>query len=101
TCPSCYDPDERNKKAVQELQRYLEEQQDFTHSCGLTDPGTVPIGKMFGVLVVEGEKGQQGYLAACSGKLGGSNQHTYFVPPIFDMLPKDSFFLKEEEKINT
>src|SRR5690606_13943909 len=25
----------------------------------------------------------------------------YFVPPIFDMLTKDSFFLQEEEQINT
>src|SRR5690606_13763574 len=56
---------------------------------------------MFGELVVEGEKGQLGYLAACSGKIADTNQHTYFVPPIFDMLTKDSFFLQEEEQINT
>src|SRR5690606_3616034 len=59
-----------------------------------------PIGKMFGVLVVENTEGKLGYLAATSGKLANSNQHRYFVPPIFDMLTKDSFFLKEEETIN-
>ena len=101
TFPFCYDPDELSKIAVKELQHYLEAQQDFTHNFGLTKTGTAPIGKMFGVLVVEGKHGQLGYLAACSGKLGGTNQHRYFVPPVFDMLTKDSFFLQEEEQINT
>jgi tRNA pseudouridine32 synthase/23S rRNA pseudouridine746 synthase len=55
---------------------------------------------MFGVLVVQDEQGNPGFLAACSGKLAGSNQHRYFVPPIFDMLDPDGFFLREEAHIN-
>lgn len=100
TFPFCYDPDELSKIAVAELQEYLEEQQDFVHNFGLQQMEGSAIGKMFGILVVERENGQLGYLAACSGKLAGTNQHTYFVPPIFDMLTKESFFLQEEEQIN-
>ncbi|NGM64378.1 RluA family pseudouridine synthase [Sphingobacterium sp. SGR-19] len=100
TFPFCYEPDELSKIAAEELQIYLEKQQDFTHNFGLKKMEGSAIGKMFGVLVVENEDGQMGYLAACSGKLAGTNQHTFFVPPIFDMLTKESFFLQEEEQIN-
>ncbi len=100
TFPFCYEPDELSKIAVVELQQYLEEQRDFVHNFGLQNLEGFALGKMFGVLVVERENGQLGYLAACSGKLAGTNQHTYFVPPIFDMLTKESFFLQEEEQIN-
>lgn len=59
------------------------------------------IGKMFGVLVVKDAEGKTGYLSAFSGKLAGTNNHSKFVPPVFDMLVEDSFFLKEQEIINT
>lgn len=100
TFPFCYEPDELSKIAAVELQKYLEKQQDFVHNFGLQKVEGSPIGKMFGVLVVEKENGDLGYLAAYSGKLAGTNQHTYFVPPIFDMLTKEGFFLQEEEQIN-
>lgn len=100
TFPFCYEPDELSIIAAIELQKYLEEQQDFVHNFGLQKMEGFPIGKMFGVLVVEKENGDLGYLAACSGKLAGTNQHIYFVPPIFDMLTKESFFLQEEQQIN-
>src|SRR5690606_2039114 len=35
-----------------------------------------------------------------SGKLAGTNRHVHFVPPVFDMLIQESFFLHEEEQIN-
>ena len=98
--PFCYEPVELSKIAAQELQAYLLDQDDFVHNFGLGDmPGT-PIGKMFGVLVVADAAGNLGYIAACSGKLAGSNAHRYIVPPVFDMLTQDSFFLQEEEEIN-
>ena len=100
TFPFSYEPDELSKLATQELQEYLKEQDDFKHNFGLENIDSSPIGKMFGVLVVQKDNGTLGYLAACSGKLAGKNQHKHFVPPIFDMLTKDSFFLQEEEKIN-
>lgn len=46
---------------------------------------------MFGVLVVKNTANELGYLAAFSGKLAGGNQHTKFVPPVFDSLTDQSF----------
>ena len=100
TFPFCYEPDEWSLTAAKELQDYLGNQQDFVHNFGLEPMEGLIIGKMFGVLVAEHRNGTIGYLAACSGKLAGRNQHRYFVPPIFDMLQPGSFFLKEEEQIN-
>lgn len=58
------------------------------------------IGKMFGVLVAQDLKGTIGYLTAFSGKLGNSNHHEGFVPPVFDLLQAQSFFKKEEKQLN-
>ena len=55
---------------------------------------------MFGVLIVKSKNGTLGYLAAFSGKVAESNHHDFFVPPVFDMLKKNSFFKKEEAVIN-
>lgn len=78
--------------AVEELQKYLKEQQEWSHNFGLSDQeeGTI-IGKMFGVLVVRTVQNEIGYLAAFSGKLAGANHHAKFVPPVFDSLSPDSF----------
>lgn len=57
-------------------------------------------GKMFGVLVVETPDGEIGYLAAFSGNLCGSNNHPFFVPPVFDLLDKDGFFKVGEAEIS-
>src|SRR5690606_30536917 len=73
---------------------------DFDHNFGLGDQTAGAIGKMCGVLVVRTKEGQLGYLAACSGKLAGSNRHRFFVLPVFDMLDPDGFFLAEEVQIN-
>lgn len=101
TFPFCYEPHPLSVIAAEEVQQYLETQQDFDHNFGLNDgqEGLV-IGKMFGVLVVEDKEGKLNYLAACSGKLAGTNQHRYFIPPIFDMLDPEGFFLLEEATIN-
>lgn len=53
---------------------------------------TKKIGKMFGVLVAENKEGKIGYLQAFSGKLGSSNHHETFVPPVFDLLDPENFF---------
>ena len=87
--------------AATALQNYLELQTNFDHNFGLdaTQNGLV-IGKMFGVLVCQNEKGELGYLWAFSGKLANENHHDYFVPTVFDMLVDNSFFRKEEELLN-
>lgn len=79
-------------KAIEELQDYLSNQQDWTHNFGLSSnqDGAI-IGKMFGVLVVQNQEGRIGYLSAFSGKLAGGNHHAKFVPPVFDSLEENGF----------
>ncbi len=101
TYPFCYDPHPLSIIAAEQLQQYLHTQQDFEHNFGLEEGQEgVKIGKMFGVLVVEDNLGNLGYLAACSGKLAGTYKHKYLIPPIFDMLDEHGFFLTEERTIN-
>lgn len=102
TFPFFYEPHPLTEIAATELQHYLETQIDLDHNFGLIEnqEGLV-IGKMFGVLVVEDKHGKLGYLSAFSGKLAGTNDHVMFVPPVFDMLIEDSFFLKEQYILNS
>jgi tRNA pseudouridine32 synthase / 23S rRNA pseudouridine746 synthase len=101
TFPFYYQPHKLSEIAATSLQDYLATQTNFDHNFGLdaTQKGLV-IGKMFGVLVCQNEKGELGYLWAFSGKLANENHHQYFVPTVFDMLTEDSFFRKEEEVLN-
>jgi tRNA pseudouridine32 synthase/23S rRNA pseudouridine746 synthase len=102
TFPFFYEPHRLTQIAAAELQHYLETQTELDHNFGLEkDREGLVIGKMFGVLVVQDIEGRVGYLSAFSGKLAGSNDHTRFVPPVFDMLVEDSFFLKEQYILNS
>jgi tRNA pseudouridine32 synthase/23S rRNA pseudouridine746 synthase len=75
--------------------------EDFGHDFGLGRQDRLgAIGKMFGVLVVQSASGELGYLAAFSGKLGNSNAHEGFVPPVFDLLEAQGFFRREEQEIH-
>ncbi len=95
TFPFFYEPHELCKIAASELQNYLQTQTDWEHNFGLDDSQSgMIIGKMFGVLVVQNQNNELGYLAAFSGKLAESNQLPYFVPTVFDMLEEDGFFKK-------
>ena len=51
-------------------------------------------------MIVRTSNGQMGYLAAFSGNLCGSNSHSFFVPPVYDLLQPDGFFKIEEEQIS-
>uniref|UniRef100_UPI004048A2BB pseudouridine synthase n=1 Tax=Polaribacter sp. TaxID=1920175 RepID=UPI004048A2BB len=101
TYPFYYDPHPLCVLAAEELQDYLMNQTDWEHNFGLdvTKKG-MPLGKMFGVLIVQNKDKELGYLAAVSGKLAATNMHHKFVPPVFDMLQQGSYFLEEEEKLN-
>lgn len=101
TFPFYYEPHALSKIASAELQDYLNTQTDWEHNFGLVEgqKGLV-IGKMFGVLVVQNQAREIGYLAAFSGKLADSNEHRHFVPPVFDMLKQDGFFKQEEKILN-
>ena len=99
--PFYYQPHEIAKLACKEVQDYLTNQTDFIHNFGLDKNDlSLTIGKMFGVLVVRNQANEIGYLAAVSGKLANTNQHKIFVPPVFDMLNKNGFFLEQEERLN-
>ena len=102
TFPFYYEPHSLCKIAANEVQYYIKNQIDFEHNFGLDDSkeGLV-IGKMFGVLIVQNQQGEIGYLASVSGKLADTNNHKKFVPPVFDMLSKNSYFLKEEVLLNS
>lgn len=93
TFPFYYDPHPLCILAAENLQQHIETQQDWVHNFGL-DPSKkgYVIGKMFGVLVVQNQHQEIGYLAAFSGKLADKNHHAKFVPPVFDILAEDSFF---------
>lgn len=99
--PFYYSPTQLGLLAAEELKDFLIEQKDWEHDFGMNnDSKNSGIGKMFGVLVVKNKEEKLGYLAAFSGKLAGKNHLPHFVPPVFDMLEEDGFFLKEIEQLN-
>ena len=99
--PFYYSPTQLGHLAAEELKDFLSQQKDWVHDFGIdTSTNELGIGKMFGVLVVKNKEGNIGYLSAFSGKLAGKNHHPHFVPPIFDMLEEDGFFLKEIQQLN-
>lgn len=108
TYPFYYQPHSLSLLAVKELQQYLIDQKEWQHNFGYsvesasnnqTHDDEVS-GKMFGVLVVKNNCGEIGYLSAFSGKLADKSVLPHFVPPVFDMLEKDSFFHEKQAVIN-
>jgi tRNA pseudouridine32 synthase/23S rRNA pseudouridine746 synthase len=100
TFPFYYTPHPIALEAVRLLQERLNSV-DFKHDFGIgRSERNGAIGKMFGVLVVENKSGELGYIAAFSGKLGNSNHHEGFVPPVYDLLDPSGFFRKEEIEVN-
>ena len=101
TFPFYYEPHSLAKIATEEIQKYLESQTDFKHNFGLDTTKTdLPIGKMFGVLIVQNQKNKVGYLAAFSGKLADKSLPEKFVPPVFNMRTEGSFYIKGELEID-
>ena len=84
------------KRAAKELQEYIiENESNWVHNFGINTKKTTPIkGKMFGVLVVENEQKEIGYLSTFSGKLDGDDFNTKFVPSLFDTSVEDYFLDK-------
>jgi tRNA pseudouridine32 synthase/23S rRNA pseudouridine746 synthase len=101
TFPFYYEPHALCEIATHEVQDYLKTQTDFEHNFGLDDTKKgLPIGKMFGVLVVQNKQNEIGYITAVSGKLADTNSHKKFIPPVYDMLIEDSHYLKEKGVLN-
>lgn len=99
TFPFHYTPHRLCLIAAEELQQYIENEAKWQHNFGFDDAPDA-LGKMFGVLVVESKTGTLGYIAAFSGKIGGSYEHENFVPPVFNMLEEEGFYRQGEEEIN-
>ncbi|MFK5879244.1 MAG: RluA family pseudouridine synthase [Flavobacteriaceae bacterium] len=101
TFPFFYQPHPLCKLAAKELQAHLNTQTEWIHDFGLNANNKKDaIGKMFGVLVVQNQQNEIGYLSAFSGKLAESNHHSKFVPPVFDILTKNGFFIKGMDELN-
>lgn len=101
TFPFYYTPHPLCKLASEELQEHISRQENWKHNFGLEPNQEDPIGKMFGVLLVKTKHGEIGYLAAFSGKMAGVNHLPGFVPPVYDMLAEDSFFIKGKKVLNS
>jgi tRNA pseudouridine32 synthase/23S rRNA pseudouridine746 synthase len=100
TFPFYYQPHPLCTLAAKQLQQHLVTQTQWQHNFGLFDDPNLIIGKMFGVLLVKNIQGELGFISAFSGKLAKQSQLQHFVPPIFDLLDKDSFFLPVQVAIN-
>lgn len=101
TFPFFYEPHALSIEAARLLQQYLKVQKDFEHNFGLQkEQSGMVIGKMFGVLVVQNEVGELGFLWAFSGKLAEQNHWPKFVPTVYDMLQDNGFFKSEEIILN-
>ena len=92
TYPFHYTPHPLCIAAAQEVQAYLQTRTEWHEE--------LQKGKMFGVLVVQNQAGEIGFLAAFSGNLAGSNSHDYFVPAVYDLLHPDGYFKEEEARIS-
>lgn len=95
TYPFNYVPHRLSVKASQCARTFID-----CHLCVNADvQREVQRGKMFGVLVVK--NGQRiGYLIAFSGNINHSNNYQGFVPPVFDLLDRNGFFVRGEDELN-
>ena len=92
TYPFHYTPHPLCVAVAAEVQKYLQNKDEWKSD--------LEQGKMFGVLIVQTQTGETGYLAAFSGILAGKNLHDYFVPPIYDLQQPNGFFRIEEDQIS-
>jgi tRNA pseudouridine32 synthase/23S rRNA pseudouridine746 synthase len=86
TNPFYYEPHPLCLLAVEELKQSL--------------PDKLSKGKMYGVLVVQDNESNIGYLAAYSGNDKTEKSQVPFVPQVFDITNKDGFFRKEEKELS-
>ncbi len=92
TWPFHYTPHPLTRMAAEQVMEYIASRNEWSEELSR--------GKMFGVLVVRNSNNEMGFLAAFSGNLAGTNNHQYFVPPVYDMLQPNDFFRQEEANIS-
>ena len=91
TYPFCYVAHPLCKAAAAQVMQYVDGRDDWQPELRQ--------GKMLGVLVVRDADGQLGFLAAFSGNLAGAVRHSYFVPPVYDLLQPNGEFKRGEREI--
>ncbi|MGL1888375.1 MAG: pseudouridine synthase [Reichenbachiella sp.] len=105
TYPFFYKPNPLAKLAANELQEQLHLHSDWQHDA---DDNSTSVGIMLGVLVVQNQKGQIGYLSAFSGQTTGSRARNgtrldtfpSFVPPIVDQRSPTGLYQKGQTIIS-
>lgn len=89
TFPFSYEPHPLTELAAKELQERLRNAKIKNEISG----------KMYGVLVVQNQIGEIGYLTSFSGQDYEGNPPVNFVPPIYDRLELEGFYKKGEEDL--
>lgn len=89
TFPFAYKPHPLAELAAKEVQNEL--QKSYS--------GKEISGKMYGILVVQNQQNELGYLVAFSGQEKTDAYAIPFVPPLFDRLQAEGFFRKGEEEL--
>jgi len=97
TFPFYYQPQPLAIAAVEQLQQQLEA---LPKVLGKAEESETSAGKMFGVLVVQNDQHQLGFLSAYSGQLEGDSLDINFVPAVSNMQSQDAAFLAENRIIN-
>lgn len=101
TFPFLYEPHPLAVEAVQQLKTYLDGFKNWFYDLNLGPKNYQhPLGKMFGVLVVEDSSGKLGHLWAYSGVITGEQKDSLFVPLVFNMFSENSNYFKENSQLD-
>ncbi|MFT6902281.1 MAG: tRNA pseudouridine32 synthase/23S rRNA pseudouridine746 synthase [Colwellia sp.] len=103
TFPFYYQPQPLAVKAVEQLQQQLAILPQWLEETVLNasvKSKKINTGKMFGVLVVQNNQQELGFLSAYSGQLEDNTADINFVPAVSNMQLQDAAFLAENRIIN-
>ena len=91
-CPYYYQPHDISLHAIEETKKEILRMKEWQEER--------EAGKMFGVLVVRKEDGGIGFLKAYSGQICSRQDWEGWVPPVFDYLHPNGYFLFHEQEIS-
>jgi tRNA pseudouridine32 synthase/23S rRNA pseudouridine746 synthase len=101
TFPFLYEPHPLAVEAAEQLKTYLDSFDNWFYDLNLGPENYQhPLGKMFGVLVVQDKEGNLGHLWAYSGVITGEQKDSQFVPLVFNMFAEDSLYAQENSKLD-
>jgi tRNA pseudouridine32 synthase/23S rRNA pseudouridine746 synthase len=101
TFPFLYEPHPMAVEAAEQLKTYIDGFKDWFYDLNLGPENYQhPLGKMFGVLVVEDGNGRLGHLWAYSGVITGEQKDAPFVPLVFNMFSENSKYVIENSQLD-